>query len=99
MMNEQEEQLILLLRQAAHLWLALGHLDIWDSDDYTDDLGTFCNEAAEKVAKNEISDAEKKRLYFLFAPTCEWDNSVGGADLGNKIFGCLDALYRDVSLK
>jgi len=98
-MNEQEEQLILLLRQAAQHWLALGHQDIWDSDDYTDDLGNFCNEAAEKVAKNEISDAEKKRLYFIFAPTCEWDNSVGEVDLGNKIFGCLDALYRDVSLK
>ena len=98
-MNKQKEQLIFLLRQAAQSWLAMGHQEIWDSEHFTDELGNFCNQAADKIETNAISDDEKKRLYFIFAPTCEWDDSVGEADLGNKIFGCLEALYRDVALK
>lgn len=97
-MKEQENQLILLLRQAAQRWLTLGHQDIWDSEHYTDELGDFCNQAADKIESNAISDDEKKRLYFMFAPTCEWDDSVGDSDLGNKIFGCLEKLYREVAL-
>jgi hypothetical protein len=88
-----------LLRQAAHSWIALGHQEIWDSEHFTDELGIFCNQAADNLAINDISDDEKKKLYFIFAPTCEWDDSVGDADLGNKIFGYLEALYRDVELK
>lgn len=97
-MKELEKQLIPLLRQAAQRWHALGNQDIWDSEQYTDELGNFCNQAADKIESDAISDGEKKRLYFIFAPTCEWDNSVGDVELGNKIFGCLEALYRDVAL-
>jgi hypothetical protein len=97
-MNAHENQLVPLLRQAAQCWLSLGHQDIWDSEHYTDELGNFCNLAAEKIEKNAISDDEKKELYFIFAPTCEWDDSVGDVGLGNKIFGCIEILYRDVAL-
>ena len=98
MINIQENQLIPLLRQAAQCWLALGHTEIWDSENFTDDLGVFCNEAADRIEKNVISDDEKKKLYFIFSPTSEWDDSVGDVELGNKIFGCLEVLYRDVAL-
>jgi hypothetical protein len=97
-MKEQEKELIPLLHEAAQRWLAFGHQDIWSSDFYTDELGNFCNEAADKITKNAITDDEKKKLYFIFAPTCEWDDSVGDADFGNKIFECINALYRDVAL-
>jgi len=97
-MNEQKEQLIFLLRQAAQRWIALGHQEIWDSDDYTDELGNFCNQTADNLAINDISDGEKKKLYFIFAPTCAWDDSVGDVDLGSKIFACIEAQYRDLAL-
>ena len=97
-MTNEQEQLIPMLRQAAQRFLTLGHQEIWDSEDYTDELGIFCNQAADKLTNNDLSDDQKKRLYFIFAPTCAWDDSVGDTDLGNKIFGCLEALYREVSL-
>lgn len=95
----ETEQLIPLLRQAAKKFAALGHSDIWGSDDYTDDLGRLCEDAATKLAAGHLTDDEAKRLYFVFAPTCEWDDSVGDVDLGNAVFSLLDQLYRKIALK
>jgi hypothetical protein len=97
--TSHQEQLIPLLRQAANRFLALGHSDIWNSDDFTDDLGHFCNQVADKLEEDTLSDEEKKRIFFIFAPTCEWDDSVGDVALGNKVFSHLKALYRDLALK
>jgi hypothetical protein len=93
-MNDQKEQLIPLLSRAAQRFVALGHQEI----DYTDELGKLCNQAADTLTITDLSDEQKKRLYFIFAPTCAWDDSVGDADLGNKIFEHLEVLCRDVSL-
>jgi len=92
------EQLIPLLRKAAMKFNALGHSDIWNSDDYTDELGKLCQNAADNLKTGTLTDSEAKRLYFVFAPTCEWDDSVGDVDLGNAIFGLMDILYRDIAL-
>jgi hypothetical protein len=73
-------------------------VDIRDSDHYADELGVFCLNASEKLAHGTLSSEEKKKLYFIFAPTCEWDDSVGDVELGNKIFEILDATYRDIAL-
>jgi hypothetical protein len=94
-----KDQLIPLLQRAASRFLALGHSDIFGSDDYTDKLGIFCQEAASKMMAGELSDEEATRLYFVFAPTCAWDDSVGDVDLGNSIFRLVDILYRNIALK
>jgi len=96
-MNNQE-QLISLLRQAAQRFLALGHQEIWDSDDYADELGILCNQAADSLAFNDLSDQQKKRLYLIFAPTCAWDDSVGDTELGNTIFKHLEVICRDATM-
>lgn len=97
--GSHHKELVPLLPQAAERFLALGHMDIWDSDEFTDDLGRFCNQAADKLAGGTLSDQEKKRIFFIFAPTCAWDDSVGDATLGNQIFTHLDTMFRDVALK
>jgi hypothetical protein len=94
----QVEKLIPLLVKASERFKALGHVDIRDSDHFADDLGTFCLNASEKLAHGTLSSEEKKKLYFIFAPTCEWDDSVGDVDLGNAIFELLTDLYRDMVL-
>ena len=88
-----EQKLIPLLQRAATRWLALGHQDIWDSDDYTDDLGAFCNHIADSIASGTLSDADRKKVWIIFAPTCEWDYSVGDPALGNQIFEIVDKLF------
>ena len=98
-MKRDEKQLTELLPRAAEKLKALGHNDIWNSDYYCDDLGIFCDQAAEKLKNNSLSDEEKKKLYFIFAPTCEWDDSVGDIALGNMIFGLLERLYKDIALR
>lgn len=95
----ETEQLIPLLRQAAKKFVALGHSDIWDSDDYTDDLGRRCDEAATKLVAGRLTDEEAKRRYFVFAPTCEWDDSVGDVDWGNAVFSLLGQRYGKIALK
>ncbi|MEN6473199.1 MAG: hypothetical protein ABFD81_04225 [Syntrophaceae bacterium] len=92
------EKLIPLLVKASERFIALGHMDIWDSDHYADELGIFCLNASEKLKNGTLSSSEKKKLYFIFAPTCEWDDSVGDVELGNTIFKLLEELYRDVAL-
>jgi len=92
------EKLIPLLVKASERFKALGHVDIWDSDHYADELGIFCLNASEKLAHGTLSSEEKKKLYFIFAPTCEWDDSVGDVELGNAIFEILTVLYRDMAL-
>lgn len=94
-----KDQLIPLLQRAASRFLALGHSDIFGCDDYTDKLGIFCQEAASKMMVGELSDEDATRLYFVFAPTCAWDDSVGDVDLGNSIFRIVDILYRNIALK
>ncbi len=93
------EQLIPLLQRAASKFNSLGHTDIFGSDDYTDELGSLCQNAASKLITGALTDEEATRLYFIFAPTCEWDDSVGDVDLGNSIFVILDQLYRHTALK
>jgi hypothetical protein len=98
MMTKEEQELEPLLRQAAERFLAIGHQDIWNSDDYTDELGVLCKRVADGLMKSGVSDDDKRKIYFVFAPTCEWDDSIGDVDLGNRIFGLLDELYRETTL-
>ena len=88
------KKLISLLLKASDSFLKLGHVDIWDSDYFADELGLFCKEVSEKILDNSISLDEKKKLYYIFAPTCAFDDSVGDVKLGNQIFELLDKLYR-----
>lgn len=90
---KDQEKLVPLLRQAATHWLALGHQDIFGCDDYTDDLGNFCNRVAGSLVKGTLSEEDAERIWTIFAPTCQWDDSVGNVELGNQIFELVNKLY------
>ena len=53
--GSHHKELVPLLRQAAERFLALGHMDIWDSDEFTDDLGRFCNQAGTTDRPGKLS--------------------------------------------
>ena len=98
-MDKEVEKLIPLLNEASKRFLELGHVDIWDTDYYADDLEMFCKEVSDKILNGTISLDEKRKLWGIFAPTCGWDDSVGDVKLGNKIFELIDKLYRNEVLK
>jgi hypothetical protein len=93
------EKLIPLLRQAATRWLSLGHQDIFGSDEYTDDLGNFCNRVADSLLTEGLSESDKRRVWRIFAPTCEWDDSVADVELGHQVWHLVDKLYGKEVLK
>ena len=94
-MDNEKKELAPLMKKAAECFKDFGHTPIWSSENYTDELGTFCEEMIEKILNDTISLEEKKKLYRIFAPTCDWDDSVGNIDLGNEIFTLLDKMYRN----
>jgi hypothetical protein len=94
-MRKEIEKLIPLLNEAAKCFYELGHVDIWDTNYYADELGIFCKEVSDKILNGTISLKEKAKLWGIFAPTCAWDDSVGNVELGNEIFDLLEKLYRN----
>ena len=92
-----KKELIPLLVNASDCFYALGHVDIWDSDYYADELGAFCRKVSKELIAGDISDKDKRKLWLIFAPTCEWDDSVGDVHLGNAIFEFVNSLYGDIA--
>jgi len=92
--ENDETKLASLLRQAETHWTSMGHQVVRDSDDFADDLGKFCNHVADSLVSKTLSDADKKKVWTIFAPTCQWDDSGGEPELGDKIFELVDRLFR-----
>jgi hypothetical protein len=57
------------------------------------DIGTLVNQCRNGISDGTISFAQKRELWKIFAPTCDWDDVIGDVQLGNEIFGLLDKLY------
>lgn len=90
------QTLIPLLNRAAQELHAIGDAPTLTSYDTSRGLGDFIAKAAAKLGRGNDTDAIE--LYFIFAPTCDWDDSGGSLELGNKVFAQLDLLYRERAL-
>jgi hypothetical protein len=66
---------------------------IWSSYDSGPHIAKFVLECKDGIEQGTIGLAEKRELWGIFAPTCDWDDVVGDADLGDRIFSLLDKLY------
>ena len=62
----------------------------------------FHSALSDSVAKLKLGDnGEINRLYFWFAPTCDWDDLIGksGQNLANEIFELLTYLRESFQLE
>jgi hypothetical protein len=88
------------IRKCQNLWLAWllgraaqemqrrGALEIPFTDfGTTADFAAFLSSAAARFRQGDTTDGE--RLWYLFAPTCSWDDGGGSQNLGNLIFGAV----------
>jgi hypothetical protein len=81
-----------LLRLAADKLSAV-HGPIWSSYESGPELASFVLACAAAVERGHIQPAQRRELWMVFAPTCDWDDVVGDAELGNAVFELLDQRY------
>ena len=77
----------LLCRAAVEL-RRQGSVDIPYTEFHTTlDFAEFLEAAAVRFRRGDTSDGE--RLWYLFAPTCSWDDAGGSQTMGNLIYGAV----------
>jgi hypothetical protein len=91
------DRLCELLVTAAFRFYAVGAGPIWSSYESGWDIGNFVNGCRNAILDGNISFAQKRELWKIFAPTCDWDDVIGDVQLGNEIFEILDKLYGEES--
>jgi hypothetical protein len=84
-------QLVALLHRAAAEMLAAGEAFYLGKHDTCAGLGRFISASTEALVSGDSLAA--KELWFVFAPTCDWDDAGGSLDLANTIFELLDQVY------
>jgi hypothetical protein len=83
-----------LLRDAANELARASSAPILSCYDTTDGLAAYLNAAAERLGAKDERDLPE--LLAIFAPTCDWDDSGGSVEMGNKVFAAL-CRYRSAS--
>lgn len=92
--KEQEiQELIDLLKQAAQEMIAKGPLSTLTNYDTCENLGIYLNETVTKLEQKKEIDAFE--LWGIFAPTSVWDDSGGSEELANKIFELIKKGFGD----
>jgi hypothetical protein len=46
-----------------------------------------------EISQNSLPASRAADLWHAFAPTSDWDDTVGDVELGNTIFELIEALY------
>jgi len=92
-MNAHEQQLCELLVAAAARFAARTG-PIWSNYESGSVIASFVLECRDRIANGALAQDQKRKLWTIFAPTCDWDDVVGDVELGNAVFGLLDQLYR-----
>ena len=81
-----------LLRRAAAEMRKRGSQDIPFTEFHTTlDFAEFLDGAASRFSKGDTTDGE--RLWYLFAPTCSWDDAGGSQKMGNLIYGAVGRCF------
>lgn len=92
--SSREECLCRLLVEAEEKIRKLGSGPIWSSYESGIALAEFVANARRQIESGSIDTSTKSELWGIFAPTCDWDDTVGDVKLGNEIFELVDFLYR-----
>lgn len=93
MTNTKEKTELISLLDVAAGKLAAVTGPIWSSYDSGQEIAAFVLECKEAIDRSTITLAQKRELWGIFAPTCDWDDVVGDCELGNSVFSIIDAIY------
>ncbi len=85
-------RLVRLLRRASREMAAAGDATYIGDFDTCAALGRFLGECATELQAGNRDNLE--RLWFIFAPTCDWDDAGGSQDIGNRVFAILNRIGR-----
>ena len=88
-------RLVRLLRRASELMNAAGDAPYIGEFDTCFALGQFLEKCVGELAAG--NDEHLQRLWYLFAPTCDWDDAGGSQDIGNAAYGILNRIGRPVA--
>jgi hypothetical protein len=55
-------------------------------------LGQFLDESVNELESG--NDEHLQRLWYIFSPTCDWDDAGGSQGVGNAVFGILNRIGR-----
>jgi hypothetical protein len=55
-------------------------------------LGEFLQTCANELEQG--NDERLHRLWYIFAPTCDWDDAGGSQGIGNRAFAILNRIGR-----
>jgi|GEM_PF-1888078 len=81
------------LEQAAVVLDTLGDGPIWPDYDSAPALAEFIRSLICKIEDGSISREEKKTLWNIFAPTCDWDDIVADVQLGECVFDLVERVF------
>ncbi len=87
------DELIDLLEQAAQEMIVLGSKTTFTEYDTCENLGFYLNEVISKLEQKEEIDVFE--LWGIFAPTSVWDDSGGSEEIANRIYALIKKIYRD----
>jgi hypothetical protein len=59
-------------------------------------LGEFLEKCVNELESG--NDEHLQHLWYIFAPTCDWDDAGGSQDIGNAAFGILDRIGRPAAM-
>lgn len=85
-------RLVRLLRRASKEMNAAGDAPYMGDFDSCRSLGQFLEKCANELANG--NDEHLQRLWYIFAPTCDWDDAGGSQEIGNDTFGILNRIGR-----
>jgi len=66
---------------------------IWSSYESGEAIAKFVLMCKARIDSGTIDLAEKRELWGLFAPTCDWDNIIDDAAFGQEIFDQVDQIF------
>jgi len=66
---------------------------IWSDYDSGAEIAAFVLKCKIGIENGTFDQGQARKLWTLFAPTCDWDDVIGDVELGNEIFEILDYLY------
>lgn len=93
MLDDRDRELVLLLRRAEAALRNLDPASIGSSYESGPAMADFIAAACVELESQTVTETTSSELWGIFAPTCDWDDTVGDVDLGNAIFEILDGLY------
>lgn len=92
MISDSEAKLCELLEAAAVRFDALGDL-IGSHYDSGAELAHYLRGRIQEIEAGKLSLVNKQELFGIFAPTSDWDDTVGDVALGNEIYALIKQSY------